>query len=74
MQPMTAAAVYGTSPSPQPSAVSAPIHAPGTPEPMARTVAQGNGPLQNPTLALVTVIGLAVMLIASVRVDFEVKT
>ncbi|MFA5711814.1 hypothetical protein [Mycolicibacterium sp.] len=70
--PMSAAAVYGVSPSPQPTGTPYVDHAPGTPEPMARTVAHGSGPLASPTVALVAIIGLAIALIASVRVEVSV--
>ncbi|MGH9042674.1 MAG: hypothetical protein ACRDZ3_20860 [Acidimicrobiia bacterium] len=58
----TAASLYGGAPSPQPTATNTVDHAPGTPEPMARTVARPVGVRGDATLVLVGMLGLAALL------------
>lgn len=70
MQPYTASAVYGGAPSPQPTPTPTPDHAPGTPEPVARTLPRPTGPLGNPALIIVALVGIAALLVNfSVRVE-----
>lgn len=62
--PYSAAAVYGGAPAPQPTPTGTPDHAPGTPEPVARTMpnAGARGIIGNPMAALVAIIGVALLL------------
>jgi hypothetical protein len=64
----TADAVYGADPTrQQPPAIptGAPQHAPGTPEPIARTekTPQERGPLHNPVVAVVVIVAAAVLVL-----------
>lgn len=70
MAPFTANEMYGGTPSPQPTATPVPGHAPGTPEPLAKTVkGPGGATWENPTLLLVVLLAVAFGLIRfSVRV------
>lgn len=71
MHAWTAHELYGGSASAQPNQTGVPDHAPGTSEPTTRTVPRATaGPLGNPTLVLVALLGLAALLINfSVRLE-----
>lgn len=62
---MTADSLYGHIAQSQPNAVPAPTHAPGTPEPWARTEdhpERAHGVAGNPVFVLVAMLGLAVLI------------
>lgn len=77
-QPFTADAIFGPTPGlrPQPNDVPVATHPAGTAEPMARTErrpAQA-GPLANPIVVLVVLLGVAVLLLqVSVRGEVSVR-
>lgn len=66
----TASQLYGGTPSPQPTSTPTASHAPGTPEPVAKTVAAPKGvSWDNPTFLLVALLAVAFGLIRfSVRI------
>jgi hypothetical protein len=70
---MTASEMYGMAPPVQPTGTPIPDHAPGTTAPMARTEAFVPGPLGNPSFWLVAILGVAIALIASVRLEVQVN-
>lgn len=65
--------LYGGTPPAQPTGTPMMDHPPGTPEPSVRTMARRNGPnpTTNPTMALVLIVGLAVVLVMRIRGDFD---
>lgn len=68
----TANDLYGSTPSAQPTPTGVPDHAPGTPEPVARTLPRTPaGVLGSPTLVLVLLLGLALLLNFSVRLEVK---
>lgn len=60
---LTADSLYGAIAQPQPNAVPVPTHAPGTPEPWARTEEHApTGVVGNPVFILVALLGVAVLI------------
>lgn len=72
---MTAADLYGGAPSAQPTPTATADHAPGTPEPMARTLPRtASSALKSPTLVLVLLLAVAAALVqVSVRGSISVS-
>lgn len=60
---LTAAAIYGAAGRTQPSPTPGPDTEPGEAEPTGRTEPRPSGPLGDPVLVLVGLIGLAVLLV-----------
>lgn len=59
----TAASMYGGAPSPQPTPTGTADHPPGTPEPVAKTVARPDGIRGDATMILVAMLGAAALLV-----------